>query len=194
MQIYNACAHSLAFYKSEDIALSREGCFILNNQEAKPIKVIPQMKPLNAQSNFTAINVEGTISFFRDSSLPADFLTNFYDFDIVVVSRFYAIQACKTLGIYPDFLDRLFVPNPLWTEDPKRYPKAQKCGCAGLTKFLVAKTPQTYVEELRMGGSPSIAAVKYCLQTFTPVDAATSFYLKELEQCLSYMEGGEEHV
>lgn len=191
--IYNGCNHEIRLFSPADAAVGRDGRYFLRDTSAVPIHVFPQERPLNSRKNLQLLG--GNIPFLEDVS-QADTLEGFDRFDVVICSLVYATQACKTLGKFPDFLDRLFVLEPVYmhaTDSETHRSTIVRCGSIGLVKFLRPKAPQTYVQELRQGAHPSVVAMRFCLQIFRACDYFTTSALNELRLRLDSLPQGGDH-
>lgn len=192
-RIFNGCNHEIRLYSPADAAVGRDGRYFLRDEGAVPVQVIPQAKPLSARKNLQLLG--GNIPFFADAS-QVDVLEGFDQFDVVICSLIYATQAYKVLGHLPDFLDRLFIPEPVYThvtDSAANRSTVVRCGSIGLVKFLRPKAPQTYVQELRQDAHPSVIAMLYCLQIFRASDYFTTSALNELRLRLDSLPQGCDH-
>lgn len=104
---------------------------------------------------------------------------------IIIVSNLYADFA-RQLIRNSDYLDRLYVPLPVYDMDPQiRNAKATKVGSLGLRKVWYQKTPQEYVTDIRNGHIPSYQSMRVCLDIYkykmVYCDEITKSYLDEIQ-------------
>jgi len=187
-RIYNATNHDINFYFSpEYYAVNCRGQYFLTNPDAKPDMVLRQQRPLCAISSLTQIKDAGQINliFPESLSVQVESLSNYTDFDCIIVSNIYAQLFLMSLNPNPDFADRLYTPVTLFSSDPQlNFGQAAKIGAVGLRKVTLPKLPSDYVQELRCGKLPSVSSMQVCLsiyKTYPYIDYNTEAWLKELE-------------
>lgn len=185
---YNGVNHDLSIYLTpKDFAVNRKNQYFLTNPSAQPDEIIRQMRPLSVKSQLVPLN-SSEMNIFLPEAFGAqiEFASNPYDYDIIIVSNLYANIARQTQGSNPDYLDRLYSPVTLYSDDPQNAKHfAAKIGCVGFRKVWYPRTPQEYVNELKAGRLPSVTSMKSCIDMYRSqrayCDFSTSFWLRELE-------------
>lgn len=188
---YNGVNHDLFLYlNSDNFAVNRKGQYFLTNPEAKPDEILRQMRPLSVKSQLIPTS-SSEMNIFLPEAVGAqlEFASEPYNYDIIIVSSLYANMARQTQGSNPDYLDRLYSPITLYSEDPQDSNHfANKIGCVGFRKVWYPRIPQEYVNELRTGRLPSVTSMKLCIDMYHSqrayCDYNTSCWLHELENYL----------
>lgn len=187
-RIYNGTNHTNIIYNPKDCFCDRQNKHFLQKIDAKPIFTIKRDKPLNAQVSLKPLNnANNNLPIYYADSMSYISLTPIDDnpanYDIIIVSNIYATLALQACYLNADFVDRLYIPIPLFDKlDPTR-----KIGCAGLKKVCRPLTPQEYLFQIRSGYIPSIASLQTCLDWFSnqPIDYATAETFSEIQQYIS---------
>lgn len=187
-RIYNGVNHSINLYEtSAKITSNRKGQYFLTHSDAKPDKIIQQMKPISVRTELmSTISINSPVLFLPEAiGSQLDILPNFYDFDIIAVSTIYAGVARQLTGNNPDYLDRLYTPIPVFVDDPQTYGgRTHKAGSVGFRKVWYPRTPQEYVLEFRAGRLPSVSSMKVCFDIYNShrayCDTNTAAWLMEL--------------
>lgn len=188
---YNGVNHDVALYSNPaDYAVNRKGQYFLTNTNAKPTEIIYQSSPLSVQSQLISLGTaDPTIYLPEVISAQAETLQDAYNYDIIIVSNKYAEIARQTQGTNPDYLDRLYTPIVLYSNNPQSANGyTSKIGCVGFRKVWYPRTPQEYVCDLRSGLSPSVCSMQSCIKIYNNrayCDFNTSAWLRELENYLS---------
>lgn len=168
-KIYNGTNHTITLYSANDFTVNRKGQHFLLNRYAQPNQMIPQEHPLSVRNNSTLPITQLGIHLFLPAALTAtlDILPgNPADYDCIVISNLYGQLLIQRYWSNPNLLDRLFVPIPLYDCDPQTNTTARKIGSVGLQKVWgVPIAPQTYMQELQAGRTPSRAAIQICVET-----------------------------
>lgn len=191
-RIYNGVNHGINLYENPtNFTVNRKGQHFLTNPEAKPDRIIRQMKPLSVKTDLIPMNSITNPGLFLPEPVGAQIetLPNYCDYDIVVVSTIYAGMARQLTGNNPDYLDRLYTPVPVFDDNPQVYRNsARMAGSIGFRKVWYPMTPQWYVQEYRAGRLPSVASVRVCLDIYDShrayCDANTAAWLTELKNWL----------
>ncbi|MBO5372297.1 MAG: hypothetical protein J6A75_06220 [Lachnospiraceae bacterium] len=193
LRVFNGCNHPINFY-SKNYAQNRKTQFFLTTENALPDKIYSQGNPLSAYSYFERANPCCGINLFFPEMLKArlDIASNYYEYDIILVSSRYAALAKQVFFNNPDYLDRLFCPITLYNRNPEEsnqnsLEKAKKIGCIGFRKVWSTKTPQNYMAELRAGYYPSVASMQICQEIFRQypyLDPETKANLDQLQAFL----------
>lgn len=187
-RIYNGVNHSLSIFTSPtDFTANRKGQYFLTNHLARPNLVINQNRPLSARTCSTPLTASPIFFFPESIGAQLDTIPNPADYDLIVVSGIYAQLACQVYFNNPDFLDRLYVPVPLFADDPQHSENCRKIGVIGFRKVLFPKTPLHYLSDLRSGHSPSLASIKICIELYRQFTCDPSILvgLQKLEQWLT---------
>lgn len=188
---YNGVNHDVTYFNnSVDYTVNRKGQYFLTNPCAKPSEIIQQSKPLSVQSQLISIDSSDTKIFLPEAiSYQIEILPDSINYDVIIVSSRYADIARQTQSGNPDYLDRLYTPITLYTENPQYTNNVDKVGCVGFRKIWYPRTPQEYVRELYEGHLPSIASMKTCVEIYkihrAYCDYNTAQCLNELESYLS---------
>ena len=190
LRFFNGTNHDNIIYNPNDCYTDRQNRHFLITPEVEPAYIIKRDKPLNAYVSSQALsNASGTLPLYFADSMSHISLTPIdgcpANFDVIIVSNLYASLALQCFGINPDYLDRLYVPVPLFDRCDTR----RKIGAAGLKKVSRPYNPQDYLLQLHTGYPPSIASIQTCIDFFQsfqqPIDAMTSSALTELQQYIS---------
>ena len=187
---YNGVNHDLLLYQNpEDFAVNRKSQYFLVNQEAKPNEVIRQRRPLSAKSQLISLSsMEKSLFLPEAVGAQIEFVPDPYEYDIIIVSNLYANIARQMQGINPDYVDRLYSPVPLYSENPQDVHYSSKIGCVGFRKVWDPRTPQEYICDLKSGRLPSVSSMKLCVAMYRSqrayCDYNTTFWLRELENYL----------
>ena len=78
------------------------------------------MRPLSVKSQLIPTS-SSEMNIFLPEAVGAqlEFASEPYNYDIIIVSSLYANIARQTQGSNPDYLDRLYSPITLYSEDPQ---------------------------------------------------------------------------
>lgn len=191
-RIFNAVNHDIRLFEDPTkFTTNRKGQRFLTNPDAQPDSIIRQMNPLSVRTNPVPASFSAAPSLFLPEAVGAriDTLPNFWDYDIIAVSTIYAGMARQLIVNSPDYLDRLYVPVPVYDDDPQSFRNsARMAGSIGFKKVWYPRTPQEYVIEFRAGRLPSLASVRTCLDFYDTqrayCDANTTAWLTELRNWL----------
>lgn len=191
-RIYNGVNHDINLYENPaNFTVNRKGQYFLTNPNAKPDRIIRQMKPMSVKTDLIPTNSMTNPGLFLPEAVGAQIetLPNYFDYDIIVVSTIYAGMARQLTGNNPDYLDRLYTPVPVFDDDPQVYQNnARMAGSIGFRKVWYPLAPYQYVHEFRAGRLPSVASVRVCLDIYDShrayCDANTVAWLTELRNWL----------
>ena len=192
IQKYNGVNHDLYLYLNpNNFAANRKNQYFLTNSSAKPDEIIPQERPLSVKKQLIPSGLS-EINIFLPGAFGAQLesVSQSYDYDMIIVSNIYADIARQTQCTNPDYLDRLYSPITLYSEDPQitTY-RVNKVGCVGFQKVWYPRTPQEYMNELKSGRMPSVISMKLCIDMYhcqrIYCDYNTIFWLHELENYLT---------
>lgn len=162
LNIANCTNHEVTLFNPQFLTEDRRNntCFFYhqNDIESAKIESFPQLKPLSVrefQNDF--VSESNGIKFFQPPAYycTIDDLSNYYNYDIVIVSGKYANMAMLKIQ-NPDFLDRLFTPCKLvYDKNPKIYNDAVIKGCIGLQKVSYPYNLSQYASMIDNGFNPS---------------------------------------
>lgn len=167
---YNGVNHDIYVY-SKDFAVNRKNQYFLTNPQATPDEIIKQEKPLSVYS----VNIPICTKLLKTNvfspevyGVNIDFALNPFDYDMIIVSNFYANIARQMSNINPDYMDRLYSPVTLYSENPQNanHFVSKKIGCIGFRKVCFPRTPRDYVNEIYSGGVPSKTSIKLCIDMY----------------------------
>lgn len=191
IRIYNGVNHNINLYENQaNFTVNRKGQYFLTSPNAKPDRIIRQMKPMSVKTDLIPTNPMTSPGLFLPEAVGAQIetLPNYNDFDIVVVSTIYAGMARQLIVNNPDYLDRLYTPVPVFDDDPQVYRNsARMTGSIGFRKVWCPMAPQWYVVEFRNGRLPSVASARVCLDIYSHrpyCDTNTAAWLTELKNWL----------
>lgn len=139
--IYNGVNHDIVLYKDgykanrnrnkkyfiEDSGISKEGDPITYKQSI-PLSVCENKKEAVLGSELSSIK-------FNDQII--EILNNYYDYDVIIVSKRYADKARELLsgdGKYYDYLDRLYIPVKAYDHDASKVKGVKVIGCIDFNK------------------------------------------------------------
>ena len=184
-RVYVGVDHPVKLYNPTDCIRSREGKYYLKEDKfVEPRKILDMNNPLSSRSkDVQYCGTSGAINIFASNHYGKAFTynniynpINWKDYDMIIVSSIYA-QAAGCDYNWSDintrnFLDRLFIPIPVYTVVP--YGNSQsseriKVGSVGMDKaYKYAFTPYEYAEMIARGWGEwfSISALQYCLEYY----------------------------
>lgn len=139
--IYNGVNHDIVLYKDgykasrnrnkkyfiEDFGTSKEG---------NPIKY-KQSIPLSVYEDEKEAVLGSEISSIKFNDQIIEILSNYYDYDMIIVSKRYADKACELLSgdaKYHDYLDRLYMPVKAYDHDASKVKNVKVIGCIDFKK------------------------------------------------------------
>jgi hypothetical protein len=172
---FNGTNHPVSIIETTDYYTTRRGFSVLTNpEEAKPCMVLNPGVPLSVhrqtEAPATFLFPEGSFSTY---DFPENFGDSSYRYDVILVSRYYANQVLSALPRFNfDFADRLWIIQPLYNQDPDRYPDAHRLGeAAGLRKILMPCQPGEYLKRTlnpfaSPDQKPSLAAASLSLALY----------------------------
>lgn len=138
--IYNGVNHDIVLYKDgykanrnrnkkyfiEDFGTSKEEN--IKYKQSIPLSVYENKKEAVLGSEISSIN-------FNDQII--EILSNYYDYDMIIVSKRYADKACELLSgdaKYHDYLDRLYMPVKAYDHDASKVKNVKVIGCIDFKK------------------------------------------------------------
>lgn len=169
---YNGVNHDLRIYQNpNNFAVNRKKQYFLKSKETAPDYIIPQQKPLSAKTTLLpSSSMKGEVFLPHTLNATIDSLPDYSKYDRIIVSSIYAstiMQMSQTSCIDPNYLDRLYSPVPLYSEDPQnKLTRVSKVGCVGFQKVCNPYHPQYYLSELNYGRMPSKTSMKLCIEMY----------------------------
>ena len=138
--IYNGVNHDIVLYKDgykanrnrnkkyfiEDFGTSKEEN--IKYKQSIPLSVYENKKEAVLGSELSSIK-------FNDQII--EILNNYYDYDMIIVSKRYADKACELLSgdaKYHDYLDRLYMPVKAYDHDASKVKNVKVIGCVDFKK------------------------------------------------------------
>lgn len=138
--IYNGVNHDIVLYKDgykanrnrnkkyfiEDFGTSKEEN--IKYKQSIPLSVYENKKEAVLGSELSSIK-------FNDQII--EILNNYYDYDMIIVSKRYADKACELLSgdaKYHDYLDRLYMPVKAYDHDASKVKNVKVIGCIDFKK------------------------------------------------------------
>lgn len=156
--IYCGVNHDIKFYNGDHCSANRNGQYFLMDEGVKPLKVFRQATPLSVHPPAAPKSLYGITTFSIEEG-SIDFLNDYVNYDMIIVSRAYAEYAKRNFASCPNYLDRLRVPVPVYNKDPGRYSDSEKMGVIFFERVVPANEPHYYIELLNAGMHPSLSSI-----------------------------------
>lgn len=169
---YVGCNHGVALSNTADIATTRGGKSFIVGNAGEELFYLPQQTPLSVRSTPPNESAPGIITWFNNDGSNIDLLREYRRYDVIIVSQRYAMAiknftqdlvGCASFNA-EDYLDRLYVPHPLYDAHPEER-EAKKIGVAYLKKVVPAAELRDYQIAINQNLQPSL---------FSMVQAATA--------------------
>lgn len=156
--VYCGVNHDIKLYNGDHCPANRNGQYFLNDENEKPTMIFQQANPLSVHPSVISNPLYGITTFsIEDKNI--DFLNNYVNYDIIIVSRIYAEYAKRCFKSYADYLDRLRVPVPVYNKDPETHDDSKKVGVVFLQRVVPVNEPHYYIQLLNDGFYPSILSI-----------------------------------
>ena len=181
IKVYNGTNHDVSIYRIDcDNFKSNRNCssFKLINPQIQPYVTYEQRNVLDVKRIVpTPVEYLGTSFSLPDYIYPVERFDESENYDIIIVSRFYAENALKS-NLPLDYIDRLYIVGTKVIDVSNVL-----LGNAGLQKVINPMNVWYYISAFENNMSPSIVSAKMCLyqhqSTNVQVDYATeNDYLK----------------
>ncbi len=138
--IYNGVNHDIElYYNSNDYKANRniDKKYYITNVDTKYTNEYKQSIPLSVYENKKEAVLGSEISSINFNDQIIEILSNYYDYDMIIVSKRYADKACELLSgdaKYHDYLDRLYMPVKAYDHDASKVKNVKVIGCIDFKK------------------------------------------------------------
>lgn len=138
--IYNGVNHDIElYYNSNDYKANRniDKKYYITNVDKKYTKKYKKSIPLSVHENKKEAVLGSKISSIKFYDQIIEILNNYYDYDMIIVSKRYADKACELLSgdaKYHDYLDRLYIPVKAYDHDASKVKDVKVIGCIDFNK------------------------------------------------------------
>lgn len=185
LRIYNGVNHDIKIYNENQVITNRNNQHFLKNINCKPDTIIGQSKPLSIVKNNQPTMINSANIYYPDGIVQKlDFQSDYYNYDIIVVSDIYAKGALQHCCIEPNspmwsnYIDRLYTLEPVYESDRNH----KKIGCLGFKKLCIF-TPQFYFSLIQNKIYPSYNSIQLCINLFS----SNAQYLPWINQLKEYL-------
>ena len=173
IKFYNGTNHDVLIYAidNENFKSSRNySSFQLTNPVINPKLRLEQRNALDVKRYIPdSFDYNGVAFGLPDSIYPVEQFAGAENYDVIIVSRFYAESALK-FNLSPDFIDRLYIVGPRVIDEA-----GNLIGNSGLQKAAIPLDIKYYINAFENGQIPSIVSVKLCLQQYKRMGADGDF-------------------
>lgn len=164
IKIYNGTSHDVSIYEvdNENFQSNRSNSsFRLINPDIQPIMTIEQKNALNVKRYVpSTFNYTGISFGLPDFIYPVEQFQGYENYDVIIVSRFYAESAFK-FNLSPDYIDRLYIVGTKILDE-----SGELIGNCGLQKAARPLDISYYINAFETNQAPSLISAKSCLQYY----------------------------
>lgn len=138
--IYNGVNHDIElYYNSNDYKANRniDKKYYITNVDTKYTNEYKQSIPLSVYENKKEAVLGSELSSIKFNDQIIEILSNYYYYDMIIVSKRYADKACELLSgdaKYHDYLDRLYMPVKAYDHDASKVKDVKVIGCIDFNK------------------------------------------------------------
>lgn len=187
VKFYNGTNHDVSIYKidNENFKSNRNySSFRLINAEVQPKVKLEQRNVLDVKRIVpNSFDYNGVPFSLPDSIYPVEQFTGAENFDVIIVSRFYAENALK-FNLSPDYIDRLYIVGSRVIDE-----SGSLIGNSGLQKAVCPLDIVYYINAFENNRIPSLVSAKLCLQQYknmnTNMDLNTHNAITKLERYIA---------